>query len=55
MTLIRSRRRRSHWTTTALSSTPSYTGEMFVEAIYNDLNRASTSATPAAESAPKGK
>jgi glyoxylase-like metal-dependent hydrolase (beta-lactamase superfamily II) len=34
-------------------STPSYTGEMFVEAIYNDLSRASISSAPAG--APKGK
>ena len=40
-----------------LYSTPSYTGEMFVEAIYNDLSRvASTSAAPAGgKAAPKGK
>jgi glyoxylase-like metal-dependent hydrolase (beta-lactamase superfamily II) len=39
-----------------LYSTPSYTGEMFVEAIYNDLSRASISAAPTADkAAPKGK
>jgi glyoxylase-like metal-dependent hydrolase (beta-lactamase superfamily II) len=37
-------------------STPSYTGDMFVEAIYNDLSRASKSAAPAGDkAAPKGK
>lgn len=37
-------------------STPSYTGDMFVEAIYNDLSRASKSAAPAGnKAAPKGK
>jgi cyclase len=40
-----------------LYSTPSYTGEMFVEAIYNDLSRlASISAAPSGgKAAPKGK
>jgi cyclase len=39
-----------------LYSTPSYTGEMFVEAIYNDLGKASISAAPAGDkAAPKGK
>jgi hypothetical protein len=30
-----------------LYSTPTYTGEMFVEAIYSDLNRASIPSNPA--------
>jgi cyclase len=37
-------------------STPSYTGGMFVEAIYNDLSRASTSAVPNGDkTVPRGK